>query len=77
MRTLKNGKDVKYYVMCPECSSHLEYEYDDIRKSGGTESGGRYIVCPVCEERIKVSIPGQFTAGFSSLAAAVGSCGCK
>lgn len=76
MRALKNGKDVKYYVMCPECSSHLEYEHDDIRKSGGTESGKRYIVCPICDERIAVSVPGQFS-GISSLAAAVGPCGCK
>lgn len=75
MRTLKNGKEVKHYIICPECSSHLEYEYDDIRKSGGAESGGRYIVCPVCEERIKVASPAAATS-FVGFSAATSSCGC-
>lgn len=61
MRTLKNGKEVKYYAICPECSSHLEYGYEDFHKGGGAESGSRYIVCPVCDERIKIKSPTQTT----------------
>lgn len=77
MRTLKNGREVKYYAICPECSSHLEYTYDDIQKSGGLESGSKYIVCPVCEERIKIKSAVTATP-FSNLAQTLSypSCGC-
>lgn len=62
MRTLKNGKEVKYYAVCPECSSHLEYSYEDIQKAGGMDTGSKYIVCPVCDERIKITPTGNYPA---------------
>lgn len=82
MRTLKNGKEVKYYAICSECSSHIEYDYDDMKKPGGASTGGRYIVCPVCEERISVRLPAANPVGSAATSLAVGlssigSCGCS
>lgn len=79
MRTLKNGKDVKYYTICPECASHLEYDYDDVQKAGGSELGSRYIICPVCGERIKTPSPMQFPTSYTSLAQGISTlnCACK
>lgn len=77
MKTLKNGKEVKYYAVCPECASHLEYCYEDIRKCGGAESGSRYIVCPVCEERIKVNHAAANAPLFNGFVSTLNACGCS
>lgn len=79
MRALKNGKEIKHYTICPECASHLEYGYDDIQKAGGMDVGTKYIVCPVCDERIKLNTPAcsTLTMPINGLASAIGSCGVK
>lgn len=52
IRILSNGKDKVFEAHCVTCGSDLEYQHEDVQKDNDEEFKMRYIVCPVCGEKL-------------------------
>lgn len=52
MKVLKNGKDKAFYSSCISCGSELEYTLEDVKEDKKSEFKNKYIICPVCGEKL-------------------------
>lgn len=52
MKVIKEGKVQTFQIYCQDCGSKLKYIKKDVLYDGDI----RYIICPVCGEKIIISL---------------------